>query len=92
MSNISPEAVLRRRQIAYDNLKKQMDERQDKLEKLRSKKLVCSLERATGHKNQFPCDCLASKQSDLARLIKEENAQIVRIAKDLCILEDRGCR
>lgn len=92
MLNTSPEAVLCRRQIAYDNLKKQMEERQKDVNMFRNCSMAFTRELENEKPDQKRQEWIKQKQSEVLLLIAEENAQIVRIAKDLCILEDRGCR
>ena len=85
--------ILRRRQKAYENLNKQMDQAQKHLTTLKAWDLLVSTEiRTVIDPNPNRYKWLELNKSDLIELIKDENAHILRITKELNTLEDRGCR
>lgn len=85
--------ILRRRQKAYENLNNQMDQAQNHLKTLKDWDLLISIEiRTVINPNPNRYKWLELNKFDLIELIKNENAHILRITKELNTLEDRGCR
>lgn len=91
--NQSKESVLRRRQQAYLSLNKQMDQAQQHLSDMRDWSLLTAIEiKTVVNPDPARLEFLKLKQADLIDFIVNENAHILRITKELNILEDRNCR